>query len=442
MRLFQRGDVPHIDDGFGEVRPLREDEAQVLVLSSAALAEPDPEVEALLGPTVAPLMNTWRRALALSAVGGDIDAAELDAAATELAKAASDPAAMRGYLDTLSGSARAWRRTLKGHTEDLAKAQRWITAHPNGPGSRGIPLLIESTGGGPARIIGGAGGKLNGQELGKLKPGAGGAAKEPEAPHDPKTPLPVKGYPFHGRELPKGSANPATVELHSIVMHQAWERQKEVAAEAKAGENDPKWNFNKWSERNDAATRNVEAAENRLMTAFDSSEREKVWDYIRSARSDNEKRPAPSPAQAERAAERGKVLASVHLAAHKVKRPKQDAPRGSSGSGGDMRQQRLFKSRLIIPIPARLAKSTLAPVATPAQRVMVSDRPAFWREANGRGVLQIPLDTGKDLLVLASDLALALVEGADELARVLSGMAPARALIAKLGIHKTARKPA
>jgi superfamily II DNA or RNA helicase len=103
----------------------------------------------------------------------------------------------------------------------------------------------------------------------------------------------------------------------------------------------------------------------------------------------------------------------------------------------------LFKARLIIPITQRLAKSTLAPVATPAQQVRVGDTLAYWREnGTGLGVLQIPLASGKSLLVLAADLALALRDGADELARVLSGLAPARALIAKVGQLKTARKVA
>lgn len=38
--------------------------------------------------------------------------------------------------------------------------ERWITAHPNGEGSKGVPILIQEHPDGTARVIGGAGGKL------------------------------------------------------------------------------------------------------------------------------------------------------------------------------------------------------------------------------------------------------------------------------------------
>lgn len=38
---------------------------------------------------------------------------------------------------------------------------RWITVHPNGPGTSGQPVLIEPQPDGSARVVGGAGGKLN-----------------------------------------------------------------------------------------------------------------------------------------------------------------------------------------------------------------------------------------------------------------------------------------
>ena len=38
---------------------------------------------------------------------------------------------------------------------------RWITLHPNGPGSEGHPVLIQPNPDGSAHVIGGAGGKLN-----------------------------------------------------------------------------------------------------------------------------------------------------------------------------------------------------------------------------------------------------------------------------------------
>lgn len=50
-------------------------------------------------------------------------------------------------------------------TIPLAKAlppgARWVTVHPNGPGTKGQPLLIQPAGDGSMQVIGGAGGALN-----------------------------------------------------------------------------------------------------------------------------------------------------------------------------------------------------------------------------------------------------------------------------------------
>lgn len=58
--------------------------------------------------------------------------------------------------------------------EDLRKAlgpgERWISVHPGGPGSKGVPVLIQEHPDGSARIIGGAGGKLNHMRLRGIKP--------------------------------------------------------------------------------------------------------------------------------------------------------------------------------------------------------------------------------------------------------------------------------
>lgn len=52
---------------------------------------------------------------------------------------------------------------------DLPPGAKWITAHPNGEGSKGVPLLIREHPDGSASVIAGAGGKLNHLKLGKLK---------------------------------------------------------------------------------------------------------------------------------------------------------------------------------------------------------------------------------------------------------------------------------
>lgn len=436
MLIFLRGGVPHIDDGFGEVRPLREEEAQVLALSVEALAEPDPEAEAAFAPEVRPHLATWRRALALSAVGSqEVPLSELDAVAAVLSRGNGDGAA---YLGGLIASARTWRGTLEGSVGDLAKARRWITAHPNGPGSRGIPLLIESTAGGGAKIIGGAGGKLNGQELGKLKPGAGGEAKntreykaEAAEPRDPKSPTPTKGYPLRGRAIPAGSSDPELTERAVLQLHQSWERVKHVDKMFEAAEQTPA-NHKRWQDARRKAETAASRAESAVIDTYPRHEHAKIGGFIENAYSENLKHEPPAPDDAKAVQER-----VDHLSARKP------AKRGSQGGPPPGAQVPLFKARLIIPITQRLAKSTLAPVATPAQQVRVGDTLAYWREnGTGLGVLQIPLASGKSLLVLAADLALALRDGADELARVLSGLAPARALIAKVGQLKTARKVA
>jgi superfamily II DNA or RNA helicase len=43
----------------------------------------------------------------------------------------------------------------------IPEGARWITVHPNGPGSEGQPVLIQPNADGSAHVIGGAGGKLN-----------------------------------------------------------------------------------------------------------------------------------------------------------------------------------------------------------------------------------------------------------------------------------------
>jgi hypothetical protein len=72
------------------------------------------------------------------------------------------------YSIAITDSALAW--TMLDAPIDLLKADhgpippdaRWITVHPNGPESKGQPVLVVPAGeGGAMRVIGGAGGKLN-----------------------------------------------------------------------------------------------------------------------------------------------------------------------------------------------------------------------------------------------------------------------------------------
>jgi hypothetical protein len=52
----------------------------------------------------------------------------------------------------------------------LGPGERWVTAHPNGEGTKGIPILIQEHPDGTASVIGGAGGKLNHLKLRGIKP--------------------------------------------------------------------------------------------------------------------------------------------------------------------------------------------------------------------------------------------------------------------------------
>jgi len=52
----------------------------------------------------------------------------------------------------------------------LGPGERWITVHPNGPDAKGQPVLIQPQPDGSAKVIGGAGGKLNHLRLTGIKP--------------------------------------------------------------------------------------------------------------------------------------------------------------------------------------------------------------------------------------------------------------------------------
>ena len=62
----------------------------------------------------------------------------------------------------LAGAFGHWQHDfLKGDHGPIPADARWITVHPNGDGSKGVPILIQPTPHGHFRVIGGAGGKLN-----------------------------------------------------------------------------------------------------------------------------------------------------------------------------------------------------------------------------------------------------------------------------------------
>lgn len=57
--------------------------------------------------------------------------------------------------------------------ESIPAGAHWITVHPNGPGSKGQPVLIEPQPDGSARVVGGAGGSLNYLKLRGVKSHSG-----------------------------------------------------------------------------------------------------------------------------------------------------------------------------------------------------------------------------------------------------------------------------
>jgi len=81
---------------------------------------------------------------------------------------------MADFKDWLSDE-NATRNVAKAEGEGghdaIPAGAHWVTAHPNGPGTKGHPLLIMPITGshGTGRVIGGAGGKLNGLRLHGLK---------------------------------------------------------------------------------------------------------------------------------------------------------------------------------------------------------------------------------------------------------------------------------
>lgn len=52
-------------------------------------------------------------------------------------------------------------RSFFGLVKSLGPSERWITVHPNGRDEKGVPVLIRQAPDGSAKVIGGAGGKLN-----------------------------------------------------------------------------------------------------------------------------------------------------------------------------------------------------------------------------------------------------------------------------------------
>lgn len=80
-----------------------------------------------------------------------------------------------GYTDDLTEETVLGHRSLSRLTAPLRKAkplkagQRWITVHPNGPGEKGTPVLIEDNKDGTWSVIAGAGGRLQHLRLHSVK---------------------------------------------------------------------------------------------------------------------------------------------------------------------------------------------------------------------------------------------------------------------------------
>jgi hypothetical protein len=433
--LRLRDDAPFIDDGFGEERPLREAEARALLKACATLSAEPVGLEEFDMVHVEKWIAEVNRAREWAAGGappGRDPAGAADAWVEEVRRAREAAQVIRGM-----------------GAGDLVKAQRWITAHPNGPGSRGIPLLIEGHKDGSATIVGGAGGKLNGKKLGELK------AQASQGP-GPKTPAPTAAPaapakpPGHTRgKLPwmPGNASPqmrTMVEVSTIQFRQSLEREKAI----KARFSDDHVVTDAEQAEMDKASRATDAVRRRLAEQYDTRNawvHKQVNDFLDEVEDDVKASPPPTAAESRADVKRVQQLAAELRAQHKMPdAPSPFPPKNRGGNLGGSRQMPLFKSaRFLLPIAwaAPLAKSTLAAPTTPGEVVDIDGVKARWRLAmSGAGVLEIPLATGKALLVLAATLSGALAAGREELARVLSGLAPRNALIGRPGALTSARK--
>lgn len=72
-----------------------------------------------------------------------------------------------GLIKSLSGAVSDLARMLKGEYPAPKPGSRWITVHPNGPGTKGTPILLEPTGERAGdgkhvyRVVGGGGGRMH-----------------------------------------------------------------------------------------------------------------------------------------------------------------------------------------------------------------------------------------------------------------------------------------
>ncbi len=100
-----------------------------------------------------------------------------DDALRKLEKSGTLDVEVSHYIELTAHEYLAMRKSLQVVNAYLRKAKvskipagaRWITVHPNGDESEGQPILIQDTGNGTAHVIAGAGGKLNGLKLNKIK---------------------------------------------------------------------------------------------------------------------------------------------------------------------------------------------------------------------------------------------------------------------------------
>lgn len=102
-----------------------------------------------------------------------------DAALEQLSKGLPLDLEPSGYVDLSIAEWFRMQKSLKVAREYLAKSEaaptappagtRWITVHPNGRDDEGQPVMIQDSGDGTAHIVAGAGGKLNGLKLNKIK---------------------------------------------------------------------------------------------------------------------------------------------------------------------------------------------------------------------------------------------------------------------------------
>ncbi len=131
------------------------------------------------------------------------------------------------------------RKSATHHTaEELHALQlKWVTAHPNGPGSEGVPILVHDDGE-TYTVVGGAGGKLNqsvwrkGARSPEERKAAGARRKEEQAKREAENPEAFRKI-REAKARTEKAVKDATKSLHGQILEKLGANLDEVAEQAR-----------------------------------------------------------------------------------------------------------------------------------------------------------------------------------------------------------------